>query len=761
MMKTSRNSNVVGMLDAKAFGTGLDSMRLSGLIPMALTHWRNLKAALGVLISLLLLLFGTASPVHAAPSACTAMWGLRANTLTYWNPSVPGWTSVSVFPTGYTAPNALAGRDSDGALYFAAAVASSATNTMTKATFSNSTGTITFSQTGIIQTLTSVFPTYTDTTGVSRSHTPTGLNYVGATFDRTQNQFFIYATSTAANAVSTTSGISTTTLGLIGLMNPDSPTAVSWQIIREQPAGTTTTYYPSLATSGDIFADQSTGQIWIITNTANPNNRLLKLDLSVSGSTLVSATVTGTATFASLTGSAAGIAVDPVSGSVFMSTANGGDTHRLTDHTALSIATTLNQTGSGVQDIGNCVTQPDPPTIVKSTNPVASTATTLGTGTLTITINNPNKVPIFLTKAVTDTFPVQFGLPLTGASQFLTVTCASDGVALASRPALTTLTAVSTTTLVIPSGALIPGGATSGGSCSFSARFSTTFANLYTNTIPAGSLTTTAGSSTTAATATYMLRATDFTITKTQQLGSGTASLTSGTITLPASQTYTYQLQVVNSASGVTATATFTDTLPALLTPLLTVTAIATGGGSCGASTATVAGPPNRMQILGTATATPPGSTCTVLIYGKSTTTIAASTSINNTTGLTTTTVIDAVSSNNKATVTTTLSPSTLITITKTNQVTALVSGQTTSYTITVANLGPAAAGGGTFLDPPVTGLNCTTVTFTSTPAGSITISPVTPTLNALQTTGFVLNPFPANSSATFNVTCSVTATGL
>lgn len=99
--------------------------------------------------------------------------------------------------------------------------------------------------------------------------------------------------------------------------------------------------------------------------------------------------------------------------------------------------------------------------------------------------------------------------------------------------------------------------------------------------------------------------------------------------------------------------------------------------------------------------------------------------------------------------------------ITKTNNLANLSAGQTTSYTVTIANLGPVAAPGAVFLDPPTSGLSCTTVTFASTPAGSITTSPSPLTLNALQSTGIMLTPtFPANSTATFVVRCGVTASG-
>jgi uncharacterized repeat protein (TIGR01451 family) len=109
----------------------------------------------------------------------------------------------------------------------------------------------------------------------------------------------------------------------------------------------------------------------------------------------------------------------------------------------------------------------------------------------------------------------------------------------------------------------------------------------------------------------------------------------------------------------------------------------------------------------------------------------------------------------------TTLVRQAYLTITKSNGVTTVTSGATTSYTVTIGNLGPSAAPNAQFLDPAATGLNCTTVTFTSTPLGSVTVSPSPLTLTALQSTGIFLTPtFPPGSTATFNVTCAITASG-
>ena len=117
---------------------------------------------------------------------------------------------------------------------------------------------------------------------------------------------------------------------------------------------------------------------------------------------------------------------------------------------------------------------------------------------------------------------------------------------------------------------------------------------------------------------------------------------------------------------------------------------------------------------------------------------------------------------NNTGTVTTTVTPNCVnatLTIAKFNSGNTLIAGQTTSYTITVANLGPGAAGGTTLTDPVATGLSCT-VDPTCTAAGGA-VCPASLSIATLQGTGLVIPTLPAGSTATFALTCGVTATGL
>ncbi|MFM9879192.1 MAG: hypothetical protein ACKVOO_02115, partial [Burkholderiaceae bacterium] len=546
---------------------------------------------------------------------------------------------------------------------------------------------------------------------------------------------------------------------------PDAPGVASWQTI-VQTTATGTVTYPLIGTSGDIYFDRTNAALYYITNSTPV--RFLRLAPNRTGLTLNSVLVSTTATF-TVGGvpsnvNTFGLALDPTINRIYF-TDGTTNLNYLLDLNAQSATPNVNSivqgaAGAAYGDSGSCIDQPGPPTVTKSFNPTSS-GFAIGSSTLTITISNPNLVPIFTTTALTDTFPaglvVRTPLSISGS-------CFSSGAA-ATRPVASTMTAtVGAGSATIAAGAWIPGGTTGGGSCSFSVSVSATVANQYPNTIPAGSLTTTAGTNTAATQATYTLRVTDFQAGKTQRTDTVSAP-TSANVTVPGGGTVQYLLTVTNNGP-VTGTTTFTDTVPALLTPsIAAITAVATGGGSCTTATAVVGG---QLRVTGTFATAPAGAFCTITVTQRGSSTLATLGSATNTITVSGSPTFEAASvgtdqnpGNNVATVTTLVSPSANIQISKTNGVPTLTAGSTVGYTVTVANLGPAAAPGTSFLDPPVNGLNCTTVTFTSTPATSVTTSPFPLTLTALQTTTVSLTPtFPAGSTATFRITCNVTATG-
>lgn len=94
------------------------------------------------------------------------------------------------------------------------------------------------------------------------------------------------------------------------------------------------------------------------------------------------------------------------------------------------------------------------------------------------------------------------------------------------------------------------------------------------------------------------------------------------------------------------------------------------------------------------------------------------------------------------------------LSIAKTNGSNTLTVGQTTTYTITVANTAGDNAAGAIVQDPITPGLSCTSISC----AGAACPAPASVTISALQSSGIVLGSFPAGSNALFTVTCDVTA---
>lgn len=120
----------------------------------------------------------------------------------------------------------------------------------------------------------------------------------------------------------------------------------------------------------------------------------------------------------------------------------------------------------------------------------------------------------------------------------------------------------------------------------------------------------------------------------------------------------------------------------------------------------------------------------------------------------------DTNPSNNVSQVSNPLVGQALLSITKTNVVTALQAGQTTSYTITIQNSGPASVTGAVFRDPAAPGLNCTSVTCLGVTGATSCPPGASVTLGNLQGSGIILPNMVPPSSVQFAVTCNVTATG-
>ncbi len=105
--------------------------------------------------------------------------------------------------------------------------------------------------------------------------------------------------------------------------------------------------------------------------------------------------------------------------------------------------------------------------------------------------------------------------------------------------------------------------------------------------------------------------------------------------------------------------------------------------------------------------------------------------------------------------------------ITKTDGVGTVTAGGTTSYTVTIANVGSFPAASTTFTDPVAAGLSCTAVTC-SVPAGSTAVcpAPANTTIALMQGAGIVIPNLPTstgsppNNRLFFTVNCNVTASG-
>jgi uncharacterized repeat protein (TIGR01451 family) len=96
------------------------------------------------------------------------------------------------------------------------------------------------------------------------------------------------------------------------------------------------------------------------------------------------------------------------------------------------------------------------------------------------------------------------------------------------------------------------------------------------------------------------------------------------------------------------------------------------------------------------------------------------------------------------------------LSVAKDNGTTSVAAGSTTSYTITVANFGPADASGTSIRDVPSAGLNCTDVTCSASGGAAC---PAT-NLAAFLGSGQSIPTFPSGGQVLFVLTCGVTATG-
>jgi hypothetical protein len=244
--------------------------------------------------------------------------GVGGTTLQYFNTANSTWVTGANIPvTG----NSLSAFEGNGTLYFASQV--TAPQTMYRATLQQHHGRHRRCAGQREQHLGAYRHHLHQTAGAQA--TITAPSMVGATLDRDtgNRRMFLYITTGAAVGQwpnLPVDGGGTSSLAAIGILDPEDPTNVSWTTVY-QTTGTGTVTYPRIGGSGDIFADQQSGAIWIATNT--PNNYMLELGLTYSGFTISRAQVLGSASIqvsaVNLQRQLASVAVDPTSGLVYIS----------------------------------------------------------------------------------------------------------------------------------------------------------------------------------------------------------------------------------------------------------------------------------------------------------------------------------------------------------------------------------------------------------------------------------------------------------
>jgi large repetitive protein len=111
---------------------------------------------------------------------------------------------------------------------------------------------------------------------------------------------------------------------------------------------------------------------------------------------------------------------------------------------------------------------------------------------------------------------------------------------------------------------------------------------------------------------------------------------------------------------------------------------------------------------------------------------------------------------NNSASDSNTVQPVANLSITKTDGVSSVNAGGTSTYTIVVSNAGPSAANNAIFTDPAVTGLNVSSVTCGSETGGAVCSTPGNTTVALMQGAGIVVPTLPSGGTVTYTVTATV-----
>lgn len=227
-----------------------------------------------------------------------------------------------------------------------------------------------------------------------------------------------------------------------------------------------------------------------------------------------------------------------------------------------------------------------------------------------------------------------------------------------------------------------------------------------------------------------------------------------GTNTFTSLGTNAYTITVANTTPGVTASNTIVIDPPVPNIVKSTITCVASAGATCPVSL-------NLVDFESSGLIIPSmGGQTTVTFRLFINVTGSPGGSVTNIVNVSSSSYLDTNLSNNQSQHTATIVGNASLSITKTNALTALNAGQTVSYTVTIANAGPATVVGAVFTDPIATGLSCTAVTCTGVVGLTSCPTAASTTIASLQGTGIVLPSMAPPASLAFVVTCGVTATG-
>ncbi len=220
---------------------------------------------------------------------------------------------------------------------------------------------------------------------------------------------------------------------------------------------------------------------------------------------------------------------------------------------------------------------------------------------------------------------------------------------------------------------------------------------------------------------------------------------TDGATSVNTGGTTTYTIIVTNAGPSTATNAVFKDAAVSGLN----VTSVTCSGASCpAAGSVTVA----AMQGAGiTIPSLASGASVTFTVNG---TVNAVSGSVTNVAEIVPPgSLTDPDDTNNSASDTDTINMRADLSITKTDGITSMLAGASTTYTIVVSNAGPSPANNAIFKDSVINGLTVTGVSCGSPSGGAACPLPADTTVNLMQGSGILIPTLPSGGSVTFTVT--------